>query len=56
MLVTHPYVKNVHVEEARLADGTLVSNTGTIPAGASTQAPLAVRPTALVSPILETLS
>ena len=23
MLVTHPYVKNVHVEEARLADGTL---------------------------------
>ena len=23
MLVTHPYVKDVHVEEARLADGTL---------------------------------
>lgn len=23
MLVTHPYVKNVHVEEARLPDGTL---------------------------------
>lgn len=23
MLVTHPYVQNVHVEEARLADGTL---------------------------------
>ena len=24
MLVTHPYVQNVHVAEARLADGTLV--------------------------------
>jgi hypothetical protein len=23
MLVTHPYVNKVHVEEARLADGTL---------------------------------
>ena len=23
MLVTHPYVKNVHFEEARLADGTI---------------------------------
>jgi hypothetical protein len=23
MLVTHPYVKNVHIEEARLADGSI---------------------------------
>ena len=23
MLVTHPYVENVHLEEARLADGTI---------------------------------
>jgi hypothetical protein len=23
MLVTHPYVKDVHLEEARLADGTI---------------------------------
>jgi len=23
MLVTHPYVKNVHIEEERLADGSL---------------------------------
>ena len=23
MLVTHPYVKDIHIEEARLADGTI---------------------------------
>lgn len=23
MLITHPYIKDMHIEEARLADGTL---------------------------------